>query len=98
MDADARLFRGDRIRCLPDPEWPDAPAQPIWELLCDAVPVPPNDGLEPGHWSLHVEYVTPGTCDNSDVGDRAFMLVRMEEVEFISRVSDPQTWCEGEAA
>jgi hypothetical protein len=94
MHVDTRLTRGDRVRCLPDPAWPDAP-QPIWELLCDPTLEPPNARLEPGHWNLHIRYVTPGTSDNSAVGDTSYMLVRMDEIEFVARAAEPDVTCEG---
>jgi hypothetical protein len=91
MHADTRLRRGDRLRFVA----PDGSAQPVWELVCDPTPEPPNELLEPGHWNLHVRYVTPGTSDNSAVGDTAFMLARMDELEFVARAAGPDYGCPG---
>lgn len=93
MHVDTRLFRGDRVHTRPDEDWPHP--GPIWELLCDPVLVPPNDRLEPGNWNLHIRYVTPGTCDNSAVGDIDFMLARTDELEFVAHASRPDETCEG---
>lgn len=96
MHVDTRLHRGDRVRTAPAEGWPHP--GPIWELLCDPTPEPPNELLEPGHWNLHVRYVTAGTSDRSAVGDTAFMLVRMDELEFVARAAEPDYTCPGERA
>lgn len=103
MNADTRLFRGDRVRCLPDPDWPglDAPPDGIWELVCDARPADDNPNLDPqlrgtGLWHLHIRWVTPGQGDYSAVGDQGSMGVRMDQLEFVSRAAEPGKPCEWE--
>lgn len=90
MDIDTRLQRGDRIRMRPDPDWPNDPPEPIWEVLCEPYLAPE------GHWNLHIRYVTAGTCDNSAVGDTDFMGVRMDQIDYIARADSPDRSCDGE--
>jgi hypothetical protein len=103
MHVDTRLFRGDRVRTLPDPEWPGDEPGPVWELLCDAVPLDSVPNFDPQYygqdlWQLHIRHVTAGTYDGSAVGDTGFFSVRMDKVEFVSRAANPDTSCPGECS
>jgi hypothetical protein len=99
MHVDTRLRRGDRVRTAPTEGWPHP--GPIWELVCDPRFADDDPRLNPrlrstGQWFLHVRYVTAGTCDNSAVGDEDQMMASMNELEFISRATNPGKPCEWE--